>query len=64
MWVFEEKINGENLTQIINQRHENIKYLPGVKLPNNLIAQPDIVTAVKGADLIIFNLPHQFYLRF
>ena len=33
-----------------------------VKLPN-LIAQPDIVT-VKGADLIIFNLPHQFYLRF
>lgn len=60
MWVFEEKINGENLTQIINQRHENIKYLPGVKLPNNLIAQPDIVTAVEGADLIIFNLPHQF----
>ncbi|KAF9562297.1 glycerol-3-phosphate dehydrogenase, partial [Lunasporangiospora selenospora] len=24
MWVFEEKINGENLTDIINTRHENV----------------------------------------
>lgn len=30
MWVFEEKINGENLTQIINQRHENIKFYQGL----------------------------------
>ncbi|CAI5758996.1 unnamed protein product [Candida verbasci] len=60
MWVFEEKINGQNLTEIINARNENIKYLPGVKLPNNLIAEPDLLKTVEGADLIIFNLPHQF----
>ena len=60
MWVFQEKIDGTNLTEIINNKHENVKYLPGVKLPENLHAEPDIVKAVQGADLLVFNLPHQF----
>lgn len=60
MWVFEEKIEGVNLTEIINTKHENVKYLPGVTLPNNLVANPSIVDTVKDADLIVFNLPHQF----
>ncbi|EGW32758.1 uncharacterized protein SPAPADRAFT_60112 [Spathaspora passalidarum NRRL Y-27907] len=59
MWVFEEKINGENLTEIINSRRENVKYLPGVKLPRNIVAVPDLVKTVKDADLIVFNFPHQ-----
>lgn len=29
MWVFEETIDGEKLTDIINTKHENVKYLPG-----------------------------------
>ncbi len=60
MWVFEEKINGKPLTHIINTEHENVKYLPEVKLPRNLIADPSIVNTVKDADIIIFNIPHQF----
>lgn len=60
MWVFEEKINGRKLTSIINEDHENVKYLPGIKLPANIIAEPSIVKTVEGADLIIFNIPHQF----
>ncbi|KAM9403919.1 glycerol-3-phosphate dehydrogenase 1-like protein isoform 1-T2 [Salvelinus alpinus] len=36
MWVFEEKVNGRNLTDIINTDHENVKYLPGYKLPDNV----------------------------
>lgn len=60
MWVFEENINGEKLTEIINTKHENVKYLPGVKLPSNLVAIPNIVEAAKDADLLVFNLPHQF----
>lgn len=63
MWVFEEKVDGRNLTEIINQEHENIRYLPGVKLPTNLRAQPSIVETVKDADLVVFNLPHQFLPR-
>ncbi|XP_029362268.1 glycerol-3-phosphate dehydrogenase [NAD(+)], cytoplasmic isoform X2 [Echeneis naucrates] len=36
MWVFEEMVNGRKLTEIINTEHENIKYLPGHKLPANV----------------------------
>ena len=63
MWVFEELIEGEKLTSIINTKHENVKYLPGIKLPANVIAVPDIVEACENADLIIFNIPHQFLPR-
>ena len=28
MWVFEEQVDGRNLTDIINTEHENVKYLP------------------------------------
>lgn len=63
MWVFEEKVDGRNLTEIINEDHENVRYLPGVPLPKNLRAQPDITETVKDADLVVFNLPHQFLPR-
>ncbi|XP_062374370.1 glycerol-3-phosphate dehydrogenase 1-like protein [Sardina pilchardus] len=60
MWVFEEMINGKKLTEIINSEHENVKYLPGHKLPKNVVAVPEITDAVKGADILVFVLPHQF----
>ncbi|CBZ49627.1 cbr-GPDH-1 protein, related [Neospora caninum Liverpool] len=63
MWVFEEMIEGEKLTDIINQRHENVKYLPGHKLPENLLAVPDVVEACRGADLLVFVMPHQFVAK-
>ncbi|KAG7933333.1 hypothetical protein KL934_003143 [Ogataea polymorpha] len=60
MWVFEEEVDGRKLTEIINTDHENVKYLPNVKLPDNIVAIPDIVDACADADIIIFNIPHQF----
>lgn len=63
MWVFEEEIEGRKLTEIINTEHENVKYLPEIKLPTNLVANPDIVDTVQDADLIVFNIPHQFLGR-
>ncbi|KAJ0413080.1 NAD-dependent glycerol-3-phosphate dehydrogenase N-terminus-domain-containing protein [Aspergillus carlsbadensis] len=74
MWVFEEDITvpedsphrskygdaPQKLTEVINATHENVKYLPGIKLPSNLVATPDIGEAVKDATLLVFNLPHQF----
>lgn len=60
MWVHEEFIDGESLVDIINTKHENVKYLPDIKLPSNLIASKDIVEVVKDADLLVFNIPHQF----
>ena len=36
--VFEEMVNGEKLSEIINTRHENVKYLPGKILPDNIVS--------------------------
>lgn len=38
MYVYEEIINGKKLTEIINETHENVKYLPGHKLPPNVVS--------------------------
>jgi glycerol-3-phosphate dehydrogenase (NAD+) len=41
MWVFEEDVNGRKLTEIINTDHENVKYLPGHKIPTNVVSYLD-----------------------
>jgi glycerol-3-phosphate dehydrogenase (NAD+) len=77
MWVFEENVEipkdsphydpansgPQPLTQIINRAHENVKYLPGVKLPANLHANPSLEDAVKDSTILVFNLPHQFIVK-
>eukprot|EP00921_Rhytidocystis_pertsovi_P015569 GHVQ01024761.1.p1 GENE.GHVQ01024761.1~~GHVQ01024761.1.p1 ORF type:complete len:273 (-),score=27.25 GHVQ01024761.1:768-1586(-) len=63
MWVFEETVDGRNLSEIINNEHENKKYLPGIQLPSNVKAVTDVLDCSRGADLYIFVLPHQFLAR-
>ncbi|CAL1678379.1 unnamed protein product [Lasius platythorax] len=63
MYVYEEIIDGRKLTEIINETHENVKYLPGHKIPENVIAIPDVAEAAKDADILIFVIPHQFIRR-
>lgn len=61
MWCKEETLdNGSKLTEVINQEHKNVKYLPNRKIPENVVAVPDLHEAVKDADIIIFVIPHQF----
>jgi glycerol-3-phosphate dehydrogenase (NAD+) len=60
MYVYEEMIDGKPLTEIINETHENVKYLKGAKLGPNVVAVPDIAKAVEGATMVVFCLPHQF----
>jgi len=48
------------LTQIINRLNENVKYLQGVKLSSNIIAEPNLEKTVQGASLLVFVTPHQF----
>lgn len=38
MWVFEEMIDGRKLTEIINETHENVKYLKGFTIPDNVVS--------------------------
>ncbi|KAI1465758.1 glycerol-3-phosphate dehydrogenase [NAD+] [Daldinia caldariorum] len=67
MWVYEEEVEYEGktqkLTSVINTHHENVKYLPDVKLPANLVANPSLEDAVSNSTILIFNLPHQFIHR-
>merc|ERR1712078_314988 len=65
MWVFEEEIKQKDgtmkkISEIINEDHENVKYLPGITLPKNVKAVPDLKEAVSGANVLVWVLPHQF----
>lgn len=61
LWVFEEILpTGEKLTEVINRTNENVKYLPGIKLGKNVVADPDLEHAVKDANMLVFVTPHQF----
>jgi glycerol-3-phosphate dehydrogenase (NAD+) len=48
------------LTDIINTYHENVKYLPNIQLPTNIVATSNISIACNNATLLIFVVPHQF----
>ncbi|NWT05646.1 GPDA dehydrogenase, partial [Mionectes macconnelli] len=63
MWVLQEEVGGRRLSDIINTEHENVKYLPGHKLPPNVVAEPDLLKACEGADVLLFVVPHQFIGR-
>ncbi|XP_068666321.1 glycerol-3-phosphate dehydrogenase [NAD(+)]-like [Aristolochia californica] len=61
MWVFEEILpSGEKLSDVINRTNENVKYLPGVKLGKNVVADPELEHAVQDANMLVFVTPHQF----
>ncbi|EZG83906.1 putative glycerol-3-phosphate dehydrogenase [Gregarina niphandrodes] len=61
IWVREERLDdGRLLDEVMNEKRENVKYLPGFPLADNLVAVRDITEAVRDADLIAFILPHQF----
>ncbi|CAF0794294.1 unnamed protein product [Adineta ricciae] len=61
MWCKEEILDdGSKLTEVINEKHENTKYLPNKILPENVLAVPALDEAVKDADILIFVIPHQF----
>lgn len=57
MWVFEEQVGTRNLSDIINSEHCNVKYLPSRKLPDNVVAVPNLEMSADKATLLIFVLP-------
>ncbi|KAG8191375.1 hypothetical protein JTE90_006119 [Oedothorax gibbosus] len=60
MYVFEEMVDGRKLSEIINTQHENIKYLPGFQIPDNVVAVTDAGEAARDADVLVWVLPHKF----
>ena len=54
---------GRDAAQVasINGQHENTRYLPGIPLPESLVATGDLAQAVAGADLVLVVTPsHAF----
>lgn len=43
----------------INDKHSNETYLPGARLPDNLVATNDIGEAVASSDVIVMGIPSQ-----
>ena len=39
MYVYEEVVDGRKLSEIINTDHVNPKYMPGIKLPENVVCK-------------------------
>ncbi|QRW19514.1 NAD-dependent glycerol-3-phosphate dehydrogenase C-terminus [Rhizoctonia solani] len=60
MYVYEEQFQGRSLSALINDTHENPKYLPGIQLGHNVVAEPDLLKSIKDATALVFVLPHQF----
>ncbi|KAL1595713.1 glycerol-3-phosphate dehydrogenase [Paraconiothyrium brasiliense] len=53
----------QKLSELFNKLHENVKYLPGITLPSNVVANPDLVDSCKDSTILVFVLPHQFIPR-
>lgn len=49
----------EEVCTTINERHENVDYLPGVELPPSVGATHDPEKALAGADVVVLAVPSQ-----
>ena len=48
----------------VNESRENLKYLPGVKIPQSILWTNDVEGAVQNAELVLFAIPTQFLRSF
>jgi glycerol-3-phosphate dehydrogenase (NAD(P)+) len=46
--------------QVIRTHRENPSYLPGVKIPESIVATSELVSSVGGADMIVAAIPSQY----
>ncbi len=45
----------------LNKKRENKKYLPGIKIPENIIFEKDLKTVIEKSSWIIFAIPSKFF---
>ena len=51
----------EELAQEIQAKRENMKYLPGIKIPNNLTADNSLKNVLDGSEIIVNAVPSEFF---
>lgn len=52
IWAYESDV-----VESINSRHENVSFLPGIKLPENLVATHDLQAFADGLTLLVIVVP-------
>ena len=55
LWAFEPEV-----AEQITRGRENVSYLPGIELPENLQCAADLATVVQGAEIVVSVSPAQF----
>ena len=58
IWALEEEVRDD-----INLRHVNSRYLPDIKLPENIKAKADIIEAASGCKFLILSVPSLYLLQ-
>lgn len=53
----------EGLSNEIGSARENTQYLPGIKVPENVIADSSMKRVLKAVDIIIIAVPSEFFRR-
>lgn len=52
--IVEEEVN------MLNQHHEHIRNLPGIKIDEGILITSDITKAIVGSDIVIFAVPSRY----
>lgn len=50
----------EELANEIESKRENLQYLPGIKIPNNVIAEHSLRNVLENSEIIIVAVPSEF----
>ena len=50
----------EELANEIESKKENLQYLPGIKIPNNVIADHSLKNIIDGSEIIVTAVPSEF----
>lgn len=56
VWIWSRNAD---LARDIHEKHENSKYFPGIKLPDNIKSSPDMEACLKDTDIVVFGIPSQ-----
>src|SRR3989344_2337892 len=50
----------EELANDIESKKENRQYLPGIKIPSNVIAEYSLKNVIEGSEMIVSAVPSEF----
>lgn len=53
----------EELANEIETKRENLQYLPGIKIPSNVIINHSLKDMIEGSEIIIISIPSEYFRK-